>query len=54
MSEKIFFWGMKILWILFWGQHKIGLYSGVISMYFRAFSYGQATEWAILFGLLKF
>ena len=25
-SEKlIFFWGMKILWIIFWGHHKIGL-----------------------------
>ena len=23
---------------IFWGPHKIGQYSGVISMYFRAFS----------------
>ena len=22
------FWGMKILWIFFWGHHKIGLYLG--------------------------
>ena len=28
------FWGMKILWILFWGHPKIGLVLGVISMYF--------------------
>ena len=32
------FWGMKILWIFFWGHHKIGLYLGVISMHFRVFS----------------
>ena len=25
---------MKILWILFWGHHKIDLYLGVISMHF--------------------
>ena len=25
------FGGMKILWIFFWGHHKIGLYLGVIS-----------------------
>ena len=27
------------------GNHKIGLYLGVISMHFRVFSYGQGTEW---------
>ena len=32
------FWGMKILWIFLEGQRKIGLYLGVISMYFRVFS----------------
>ena len=31
------FWGMKILWIVFWGHHKIVLYLGVISMHFRVF-----------------
>ena len=31
----IIFWGMKILWIFFWGHHKIGLYFGVIFMHFR-------------------
>ena len=25
------FLGMKILWIIFWGHHKIGLYLGAIS-----------------------
>ena len=37
------FWGMKILWIFFWGHRKIGLYLWVISMHSRVFS-----------GLLKF
>ena len=32
------FFGMKILWIFFFGHHKIGLYLGVISMHFRVFS----------------
>ena len=32
------FWGTKILWIFFFGRHKIGLYLGVISMHFRVFS----------------
>ena len=32
------FGGMNILWIIFWGHHKIGLYLGVISMHFRTFS----------------
>ena len=29
---------MKILWIFYWGNDKIGLYLGVISMHFRVFS----------------
>ena len=37
-GQKKYFFGMKILWIFFGGHHKIGLYSGVISMYFMAFS----------------
>ena len=32
------FWGLKILWIFFWGHHKIGLYLEVISMHFKVFS----------------
>ena len=28
---------MKILWILFWGHHKIRLYLVVISMHFKVF-----------------
>ena len=31
------FWGMKILWIFFWGHPKIGLVLGVIAMYLRSF-----------------
>ena len=46
--------GMKILWVFFWGHHKIGLYLGVISMHFRVFPQGQGTEWGIFFGLLTF
>ena len=34
-EEKL---GMKILWICFWGHHKIGLYLGVISMHFKVIS----------------
>ena len=45
--------GMKILWIFFWGHHKIGLYLGVIPVHFRVFSF-QGTEWGIFLGLLKF
>ena len=45
---------MKILWIFFWGHHKIGLYFEVISMHFKVFSLGQGTESGIFFGLLKF
>ena len=37
-SEKLYFLGMNILWIFFWGHSKIGLVLGVISMYFRVFS----------------
>ena len=29
--------GMKILWNIFWGRHKIGLYLGVISMHLGSF-----------------
>ena len=38
VQKKYFFGGTKILWIFFGGHHKIELYSGVISMYFSAFS----------------
>ena len=48
-----YFRGMKILWIFFWGHHKIGLYLEVISKHFRVFSEGKRTEWRIFFGLLK-
>ena len=49
------FWGMKTLWIIFWGHHKIGLYLGVISMHLWVFSEGQGTDWYRYFwGLLQF
>ena len=39
---SIFFGGFqkKILWILFWGHHKIGLYLELITIHFRIFSEG--------------
>ena len=43
--QKIkYFWGIKILWIFFWGHHKIGLYLGVISMHFLVFSEVHCTN----------
>ena len=57
-SENEYFWGMKILWILFGGgggggHNKIGLYLGVISMHFRAFFKNQGTELGVIFGVAK-
>ena len=43
------FGGMEILWIFVWDHHKIGLYLGIISMYFRVFS-GQGAECVIFLG----
>ena len=37
-QKNEYFFGMKILWILFGGHHKIGLYLGDISMLLRVFS----------------
>ena len=39
-QKNKYFLGMKILWIFFWGHHKLDyiLYLGVISMHFRIFS----------------
>ena len=55
-QENEYFWGnMKILWIFlfFWevGSTEIGLYLGVISMYFMVFSVGEGTERGIIFGV---
>ena len=48
---------MKILWIFLFfggvGSTEIGLYLGVISMYFRVFSVGEGTERGIIFGVAK-
>ena len=41
---------MKILWIFFWGHHKIGLYLEVISMHFKV----KIQNWGYFLGLLKF
>ena len=45
---------MKILWIFFWGDHKIGLYLGVISMHFWVFFKVNVQNWGYFWGLLKF
>ena len=36
--RKIIFLGYKDFVDIFWAHHKIGLVSGVISMYFKVFS----------------
>ena len=38
IHKNKYFLGMKILWIFLGGHQKIGLYLGVISMYFRVIS----------------
>ena len=48
------FLGLMVLQICFWGQHKIGLVLGVISMYFRVLSYGKCTEWEYFWGCKNF
>ena len=45
---------MKILWILFLGHHKVGLYLGVISMHFRVFFKFKVQNGGIFGGLLQF
>ena len=48
------FWGMKILCIFFGGNHKIGLYLGVISMHFRVIFKVKVHNGGYFLGLLKF
>ena len=43
---------MKILWIFFWGHHKVVLYLGVISMHFRVFFLGARYIMGDIFGVL--
>ena len=43
--RKMFFCGMKILWIFFGGHNINGLVLGAIFMHFMVFSEGQCTEW---------
>ena len=45
---------MKILWILFWGHHKIGLYLGVITMHLGSLLKGKVQSVGYFMGLLKF
>ena len=52
VQKNKYFFGLKILWLNIWGNHKIGLYLGVIFMHFRVLSYGQNRGYFL--GLLKF
>ena len=52
--KMINFLGIKILWIFFWGHHKIGLYLGIISMHFRAIFKVKVQNGGYFLGLLKF
>ena len=47
--------GMKILWMFFWGHHKIGLYLRVILMHFKSLFLRSRYRMRIFFflGLLK-
>ena len=47
---------VDIFFFFFWGggDHKIGLYLGVISMQLRVFSKGRGTELGVFFGVAKF
>ena len=44
------FWVMMKLSIFFGVRHKSGLFWGVISIHFRAFSYSQGTALECFFG----
>ena len=44
---------MKILWILFGGHHKIGLYLGFIFMHFRVFLKVKVQNGGYFFGFAK-
>ena len=48
------FWGMKILWIFFWGHHKIGLVFGSFLCILESFLRSKVQNLDIVFGLLKF
>ena len=48
------FSGAKILWIFFWGHHKIGLYLGVLSTHLGSFLKVKVKNGGYFWGLLKF
>ena len=49
-----YFLGMKILWILLGGHHKIRLYLGINPLHFWVFFKVKVQNGGILGGLLKF
>ena len=56
-QKYLYFWGMKILWVLLGSHDKIGLVVGVSSMYFRVLNEQNENIFAwqnlqIFFGVL--
>ena len=54
LEKWIFLGGMKILWIFFWGHHKIGLVWGSFLCNLGSFFKVKVENWNIFLGLLKF
>ena len=52
-QKNKYFFGMKILWIFFWGHHKIGLYLGLFLCILGS-SFNVIVQNGDIFGLLKF
>ena len=48
------FWGMKILWMFFWGHHIIGLYLGSFLCILGSFIKGRVQNGGYFLGLIKF
>ena len=48
------FCGMKILYLFFWGHHKIGLYLGVFLCILGVFLMVKVQNGRYFFGLVKF
>ena len=48
------FWGMKILWIFFWGSSQNWATLRVISMHFRVFLKVKVQNWDIFLGCKNF
>ena len=49
-KKLIFFWGMKILWIIFLGHHKIGQVRGSFLCNLGSFFKAKVQNWDIFWG----